>query len=401
MFSYKKVFLQNDEPENSGYLKTLDGQYIFLREEIKENKGGFNMNLFIAGVGDVELFRYLGTQKQSVLVSKTLVDSSINLSVSLEDIRAGQGAKLYGRYAHSSGMTMKLTDAMFRMDFLAANVGEDTVLGGSAVETTANAIKVAADGTVDISGFAPQKIYPEAKKIVIWAALKGSTDFSIIEIEDNADLSKVSVAPTFAKDDEICIRYIKENAAGETLTIPANFIPDTLVAVLTAPLFAGGTTKDGGASTKVGKLTITIPRFMLNGTTDLSMSMTGASQMTLEGSALAVESENCEEEGYYAIISKVLTDDKITDGLKKIGVAEFDDRASALAYPLIVMGFYAGIGAKQIPSTAVEVEGEKVLYNKNTGMLSLDTGAASTAITVTVKMAEDPTIQDTFEIPAE
>lgn len=389
--------MQNNEPEKSGFLKTEDGRYILLREE---NKGGFNMNLFIAGVGDVELFRYLGTAKQKVLVSKTLVDSSINLSVSLEDIRAGQGAKLYGRYAHSSGMTMKLTDAMFRMDFLAANVGEDTVLGGSAVETTANAIKVAADGTVDISGFNPQKIYPEAKNIVIWAALKGSTDFAIINVADDVDLSKVPVSP-FVAGDEICIRYIKSNAAGETLTIPANFIPDTLVAVLTAPLFAGGTTKEGGASTKVGKLTITIPRFMLNGTTDLSMSMTGASQMTLEGSALAVESENCEEEGYYAIISKVLTDDKITDGLKKIGVAEFDDRASALAYPLTVMGFYAGIGAKQIPNTAVKIEGEKVLYNENTGMLSLDTGAATAAITVTVKMKEDETIQDTFEIPAE
>lgn len=397
MFSYKKIYVQNNEPENSGFLKTIDGRYIILREE---NKGGFNMNLFIAGVGDVELFRYLGTAKQKVLVSKTLVDSSINLSVSLEDIRAGQGAKLYGRYAHSSGMTMKLTDAMFRMDFLAANVGEDTVLGGSAVETTANAIKVAADGTVDISGFNPQKIYPEAKNIVIWAALKGSTDFAIINIAEGADLAKVPVSP-FVAGDEICIRYIKSNAAGETLTIPANFIPDTLVAVLTAPLFAGGTTKDGGASTKVGKLTITIPRFMLNGTTDLSMSMTGASQMTLEGSALAVESENCEEEGYYAIISKVLTDDKITDGLKKIGVAEFDDRASALAYPLTVMGFYAGIGAKQIPHNAVKIEGEKVLYNENTGMLSLDSGAATGAITVTVKMKEDESIQDTFEIPAE
>lgn len=397
MFSYKKIYVQNNEPENSGFLRTEDGRYIILREE---NKGGFNMNLFIAGVGDVELFRYLGTDKQKVLVSKTLVDSSINLSVSLEDIRAGQGAKLYGRYAHSSGMTMKLTDAMFRMDFLAANVGEDTVLGGSAVETTANALKVAAGGTVDISGFNPQKIYPEAKNIVIWAALKGSTDFAIINVAEKADLTKVPVSP-FVEGDEICIRYIKSNAAGETLTIPANFIPDTLVAVLTAPLFAGGTTKDGGASTKVGKLTITIPRFMLNGTTDLSMSMTGASQMTLEGSALAVESENCEEEGYYAIISKVLTDDKVTDGLKKIGVAEFDDRASALAYPLTVMGFYAGIGAKQIPNSAVKIEGEKVLYNENTGMLSLDTGAATAAITVTVKMKDDETIQDTFEIPAE
>ena len=392
---YSKIYIKNDSPEQSGYLRTEDGSYLVIEEEIE--KGGFDMNLFIAGVGDVELFRNLGTAKQKVLVSKTLVDSSINLSVSLEDIRAGQGAKLYGRYAHSSGMTMKLTDAMFRMDFLAANVGEDTVLGGSAVATTASALKVADDGTVDITGFNPQKIYPEAKNIVIWAALKGSTDFSIINIAADADLSKVAVAP-FTAGEEICIRYIKSNDAGETLTVPANFIPDTLVAVLTAPLFAGGTTKDGGASTKVGKLTITIPRFMLNGTTDLSMSMTGASQMTLEGSALAVESENCEEEGYYAIISKVLTDDKITDGLKRIGVAEFDDRASALAYPLTVMGFYTGIGAKQIPYSAVKVTGTGVTYNETTGMLTVSgTGAVEG---VKVEMKEDATIFDTFDIPA-
>ena len=139
---------------------------------------------------------------------------------------------------------------------------------------------------------------------------------------------------------------------------------------------------------------------MLNGTTDLSMSMTGAAQMALEGSALAVESADCDGDGYYAIISKVLTNAKITDGLATIGVVAFDERDEIVGQALTVMGMYTGVGAKKIPANAVEVTGEGVLYNANTGVITLDTGAAETAIAVTVAMKENPEITTVFEIPA-
>ena len=249
------------------------------------------MNLFIAGVGNVELFK--GTD--SVLVSKTLVDSSINLSVSLEDIRAGAGAKLYGKYAHTSTMTMKLTDAMFRMEFLAANIGADILAGGSAVAVVGKT--VGDDGAVDISDITPMPLY-EGAKTVVWIAKKGTEDYVVYDV--------ANVKTGFAKDTEVCVRYIKSNDAGEHLKVSANFIPDTMTAILTAPLFAGDE-NNLESSTKVGTLTITIPRFMLNGTTDLSMTMTGATQMALEGSALAVNDADCENnDGYYAIIDKVI-----------------------------------------------------------------------------------------------
>ena len=349
------------------------------------------MNLFIAGVGNVELFK----GKESVLVSKTLVDSSINLSVSLEDIRAGAGAKLYGKYAHSSGMTMKLTDAMFRMEFLAANIGADIVDGGTAVGT---ANKTVEGGMIDISDLNAQPIYPGAD-VRIWAgkkAIGGAVEYKLY-----ADVTgtTVAVGEAFADGDELCVRYIKSNGAGETLTVSANFIPDTMTAILTAPLFAGDN-NNLEASTKVGTLTITIPRFMLNGTTDLSMSMTGAAQMALEGSALAVESADCDGEGYYAIISKVLTNAKITDGLVNIGVVAFDERDEVVGQPLTVMGMYTGVGAKKIPANAVTVTGDNVVYDENTGVITLDVAAAETEIEVTVAMKDDPSITTVFEIPA-
>ena len=351
------------------------------------------MNLFIAGVGNVELFK----GKESVLVSKTLVDSSINLSVSLEDIRAGAGAKLYGKYAHSSGMTMKLTDAMFRMEFLAANIGADIEDGGTAVGTV---MKTVNDGKISLGDINPQPLYPGCD-VRIWAGKKavgGAVDYKLFK-EIAEDATEVGVGEFFEDGAELCVRYIKSNEAGETLTVSANFIPDTMTAILTAPLFAGDN-NNLEASTKVGTLTITIPRFMLNGTTDLSMSMTGASQMALEGSALAVESADCDGEGYYAIISKVLTNAKITDGLLTIGVVSYDEREEVVDQPLVVMGRYEGVGAKKIASAAVTVTGAGVVYNEATGIITLATEASEEAIEVTVAMKEDPTISTVFVIPA-
>ena len=287
-------------------------------------------NLFIAGVGNVDLFK--GTE--SVLVSKTLVDSSINLSVSLEDVRAGAGAKLYGRYAHSSGMTMKLTDAMFRMEFLAANIGADVELGGSAV---AMVTKIVTNKTIDISDLEIAKIYEEMEEAIVWIAKQdGKNNFEPYKVALNAEsIGNIE----FEDGTKVCVRYIKPHKAGETLKVSANFIPDTLTAVLTAPLFAGDAS-NMETSTKVGTLTITIPRFMLNGTTDLAMSMTGAAQMTLEGSALAVEDEACDGDGYYAIISKVLTSANWYDGLVAIEIENGDELGHG--DPIAVYGKFEG-----------------------------------------------------------
>ena len=71
---------------------------------------------FLAGVGVAQIF----DGERLVASANALIDSSISISVSTEDLRAGMGAKLLGRYMHSSGMTLKLTDAMFNLEYLAS-----------------------------------------------------------------------------------------------------------------------------------------------------------------------------------------------------------------------------------------------------------------------------------------
>ena len=74
---------------------------------------------FIAGVGNASLF----DGDKLVATANTLIDSGITIRTTLEDIRRGQGNKLLGRYGHDSQFSLKLTDAMFNLEYIAASLG--------------------------------------------------------------------------------------------------------------------------------------------------------------------------------------------------------------------------------------------------------------------------------------
>ena len=302
------------------------------------------MNLFIAGVGTVNLFK--GTEL--ALSSKTLVDSSIGFTVTLEDIRAGEGAKLYGKYAHTTGMTMKLTDAMWRMDFLAANIGADVVPNAGTSLTTV-AKTVAAGGKLDITDIAPKPLYDAVPEVYVWVTVEGKEEYTKYLITEGM----TELTTDLDEGTKVCVKFIKDNASDKTLVVRGDFIPDTLTAILEANIFAGGA-NDAGSSTKVGKLSILIPRFMLNGTMDFSMTMTGAAQTAIEGSALAVESVDCENgSSYYAIISEVLFDTNWYDELEGVFVEGSEIEVEIplggnINVPLTVFGAFKGNTMKRL-----------------------------------------------------
>ena len=109
-----------------------------------------------------------------------------------------------------------------------------------------------------------------------------------------------------------CVKYLYTNEAARKITINANFTPDTLSVYLTAPLFAGDAS-DPSTGTKVGSVTIKVPRFLLSGSQELTMSMTGAATTAFEGSALASNPEGCEGNAIYAEIIEVIKDRTIND----------------------------------------------------------------------------------------
>lgn len=133
---------------------------------------------------------------------------------------------------------------------------------------------------------------------------------------------KATVA-SLAQGTEICVRF---NAKGniKQITIPSDFVPATVVAYITMPLFAAASANDNdmARATKIGEVVLEVPRYQLSGEMDFSVSASGAASSSLSGMALAVLSnEGCAEGGYYARIKEVHIDGDWSDGLVRLAVS--------------------------------------------------------------------------------
>ena len=267
--------------------------------------------VFIAGVGNATLL----DGERLVASANTLIDSGITIGLSFEDIRAGQRNKLYGRYAHTSTFDLKLTDAMFNLEYLAMNTGSDISLGGDVMvdeELTSTSKKIKLSQTaVAISG---SKVYAYAKK--------SGTD----NVYDKYAVSEANEIEVPA-DGTYCIRYMYTNDLASKMTVKANFIPKTLTLILEANLYSGGSC-DIETSTLAGKVTIKVPRFMLNGSQELSLTASGVANTAIEGTALASGCAGCSGDGVYAEIIQVMANRTVENGFTGIVVEDAVREAS-------------------------------------------------------------------------
>lgn len=267
--------------------------------------------VFIAGVGNATLF----DDERLVASANTLIDSGITIGLSFEDVRAGQGNKLYGRYAHTSTFDLKLTDAMFNLEYLAMNTGSDISLGGDVMvdeEKTSTAKKIKLSQTaVAVSG---SKVYAYAKK--------SGTD-NVYDKYAVSETNEIEVPV----DGTYCIRYMYTNDLASKMIINANFIPKTLTLILEANLYSGGSC-DIETSTLAGKVTIKVPRFMLNGSQELSLTASGVANTAIEGTALASGCVGCSGDGVYAEIIQVMANRTVENGFTGIVVEDSVRNAS-------------------------------------------------------------------------
>lgn len=267
--------------------------------------------VFIAGVGNATLF----DGERLVASANTLIDSGITIGLSFEDIRAGIRNKLYGRYAHTSTFDLKLTDAMFNLEYLAMNTGSDISLGGDVMvdeELTSTAKKITLSKTaVAISG---SKVYAYAKK--------SGTD-NVYDKYAVAQDNSIEVPV----DGTYCIRYMYTNDLASKMVVKANFIPKTLTLILEANLYSGGSC-DIETSTLAGKVTIKVPRFMLNGSQELSLTASGVANTSIEGTALASGCAGCSGDGVYAEIIQVMANRTLENGFTGIVVEDAVREAS-------------------------------------------------------------------------
>ena len=158
--------------------------------------------VFLAGVGNAEILK----NGELFATAKTLTDSSITIGVSAEDIRAGQGAKLYGKYFHTSTFDLKMTDAMFKMEYIAANVGSDLEWGGDVFKD--EEVVVASDGKLKVSGTPVP--FTSGGKVYIYAKLVNDEHYKTYEYTSEG----VTVP-----EGTYCVKYLYTNDNARKLVV--------------------------------------------------------------------------------------------------------------------------------------------------------------------------------------
>ncbi len=262
-------------------------------------------NYYIGGVGRVRAFINGANGLEHYFDAKTLTDSAINISTSAEEIRGGEGAQLLGKFFHTSVFNLSMTDALFDLKYLAAQVGSDIEEGNgksfyTEVLTVTNNKVTLGKKAVPISddgGWCA-----EGATTIAWYKGCDETEYTTVKVESDNTIKFDAIF----EGKKVCVSYPIDKA-GRQIVVKAMYYPKEFVIYLTAKLFAGDACAPSTGS-YVGEITVEIPRFQLDGTVDLGLNMSSPATFALNGSAYA-SGCGCEDEPYYARVTEVMVDE--------------------------------------------------------------------------------------------
>lgn len=322
---------------------------------------------FLASVGRAEAYRKVNNELVHFFSAKTLTDSSINISVSAEEVRGGQGAKLLGQFFHTSVFGLTMTDAMFKLEYLQAQTGGIIENGGFGLKE----VSLTTDSTGKMTLPTPPVAVLEGQNTVVWYNAPGDNNYMSAVVP--VGTTEITV-PGAEEGSTYCVHYWEDKASARKLIVPADFVPYELVVFLTTRLYAGdASARETGKP--VGEVTVKIPRFQLNGTVDLAMEMASPATIALEGNALAYD-DDCNGAKYAEIVEYIGT--SIYNGFEKL-VAD-EDYISVGDVPVV----YA-VGSKKTP---MHVDNAEISFTYGASQDALDetTGEIKAGVTGEVTM---------------
>lgn len=339
------------------------------------------LNQFLAGVGRALLF----DGDNLIGVAKTLTESTFNFSISNEEIRGGQGNALFGKYFHDSNLAITLVDAMFKLEYLAANLGVDISMGGLSVyESSAAGEVVGAGGTITLAN-TPTMINGS---LLAWYKKPADANWNVATI--NVAGTDYTIAPAGAQaGDTFCVKYFYQNENARSIIINTQYVPKTLHLVIMNDLFSGDSA-DIGSATRYGRIITDIPSFQLDGNQDLNLTATSAATISLTGNALGVDSDtSCEESPYYGTMTEEIFGSSWVDNVVALAIENSDiELAATETESLIVRAVFGGSVASQRKDNsnftfAVE-SGTSATVGQN-GLVTASSTTGDTVISVTLK----------------
>lgn len=226
------------------------------------------MKKFLVSTADV--YGY-DSNDNLLFVGKTLLDSSIETTLSNTDVRAGKGNQLQYIYYHTAEMNITINEAQFSLEFLALNTG-------SSIETGANIWTEESVTVTNGAGVVTQgtPLAIQTQTIYGWVTKEDGTVERVAFNGANFKLADSSYNGT------VCVRYYTNDAAARKVTVYADMLPSTIRLVMVGTLASSDSTTN-----QIGTVQIEVPRASMTGAFTLSMTPDAVAQTPLSVRALA------------------------------------------------------------------------------------------------------------------
>ena len=245
----------------------------------------------------------------------TLMDSSIETTLSNTDVRAGQGNQLQYIYYHTAEMNITINEAQFSLNYLALNVGSNITTGAN-VWTTETVTVTNGAGTVAGTPL----------------AISGTTLYGwVTDKEDNVERVEFSgssfTMSNASYNGNVCVRYYANDAAAKQITVYADMLPSTIRLVMEAQLCSSDSTTN-----RIGTLQVEVPRASMTGSFTLSMTPDSVAQTPLSVRALSaqVNEGGCTaNRPIYATITEILFESNWYDNVIALAVEGGDASLTA------------------------------------------------------------------------
>ena len=226
------------------------------------------MKKFLVSTADV--YGY-DSNDNLLFVGKTLLDSSIETTLSNTDVRAGKGNQLQYIYYHTAEMNITINEAQFSLAFLALNTG-------SSIETGAN---VWTEESVTVT----KGVGSVTKGTPL--ALQTQTIYGWVTKEDDT-VERVTFSGVQFKladtdyNGTVCVRYYTNDSAARKVTVYADMLPSVIRLVMVGTLASSDSTTN-----QIGTVQIEVPRASMTGAFTLSMTPDSVAQTPLSVRALS------------------------------------------------------------------------------------------------------------------
>lgn len=333
---------------------------------------------FLANVGTALIFR----GNEFAGVGNFLTENTFSFSASPNEVRGGANNPLLGRWFSDSTLNVTITNATFKLEYLAWALGTTIEQGGTSFYESQDGEKVVTAGQIEL------KNKPAAFNgaMIGWYKKPAETGWSIGAITETG--GKYYLAVSGAQVNDIyCIKYPYMDENARMIAIPADFNPDELHVVLLNDLYNADINTNSAAS-KVGRLITDIPRLSLDPSQDLTLNATSSAPTHLTGTALRYTSgESCESTASYGTMTEQVYGAKWQDSVKFIAPENGDiDLSTNETETLIMRVIYGGSVASQRKDnsnfTFTVLEGNSIV--STSGVVTAAGAAGKTVIGITL-----------------